>query len=123
MKTLALLFLTTLSLPIAGQSRTDFTKSGNDFLLVCEPAMNTTDDRLQVDRLSCIEWVNGVWAGIQTASKYTAQKPFIAVPSTVVTGQVYRIAVKFMKDHPTELHLHAEDLIMLSLIEAYPPHE
>ncbi len=42
------------------------------------------------------------------------------MPENVTNGQTFAIVSEYIKDHPDERHIAASDLIVASLIEAFP---
>lgn len=98
------------------------TKSGNDFLRMCEPSGEHSS---AVDTF-CFAYANGVLDGYYYAFATVQAKQHEQVtgafcpPDEITRGQQYRIAVKYMNDHPEETHRIAMALIAESMQAAFP---
>jgi len=96
--------------------------SGNDFLRVCEPR---GEHSTAVDGF-CSGYANGVIDGYDWAfaSKQGQRnepiKGAFCPPDEINRAQQYRVAVKFMKDHPEETHRVAVALIAEAMVAAFP---
>jgi hypothetical protein len=116
-----LLALSSLAPAAVGQSHIAHMKSGNEFLLACESSLDIkTSDPNDYAGLECLAWIRGVWSGLIAANAWPGEKPFMDVPPDVTTGQVMRIAIKSMKDHPDSLDTDPALLVMAALVQAYP---
>jgi hypothetical protein len=95
--------------------------SGNDFLRVCERAENST-----AMYSLCTAYANGVIDGydyafaLQQAQHHEPIKGAFCPPDEITRGQQYRVALKFMKDHPEETHRVTSALISEALVGAFP---
>ena len=58
--------------------------------------------------------------GLQTQAVLTNTDSVVCMPTGVTGGQGKLIAVKWLKDHPQELHLGASLLTLKALIAAFP---
>ena len=97
-------------------------ESGNNFLRTCEPR---GEHLTPIDGF-CSEYVNGVIDGYDLAFADVQAKNHEKVigafcpPDEITRGQQYRVAVKYMNDHPEETHRIASALISESMQKAFP---
>jgi hypothetical protein len=98
------------------------TKSGNDFLRICEPR----GEHSSTAEAICIGYATGVMDGYDYAFATVQAKHQEKVtgaycpPDEITKGQQYRVAVKYMNDHPEETHRVALALIAESMQAAFP---
>jgi Rap1a immunity proteins len=98
------------------------TKSGNDFLRMCEPR----GEHSSTVEGFCSGYANGVIDGYDYAFATVQAKHHEHVtgafcpPDEITRGQQYRVAVKYMNDHPEETHRIASVLIAESMQAAFP---
>ena len=76
--------------------------------------------------MACLYYVNGFVTGINYGTGFAEEKTKQKVPTPfcdpkgVETGQLLRIVLKYISNHPENAHLPTARLIMLALGEAYP---
>ena len=98
------------------------TKSGNDFLRTCEPR----GERSSTVEGFCSGYANGVIDGYDYALATVQVKHHEQVtgafcpPDEITRGQQYRVAVKYLNDHPEQTHRIASALIAESMQAAFP---
>jgi hypothetical protein len=98
------------------------TASGNDFLRVCEPRGGHP---AAIDGL-CSGYANGVIDGYDyafgliQAQRHEPVNGAFCPPDGINRAQQYRVAVKFMRDHPEETHRVASALIAEAMVAAFP---
>ncbi len=70
----------------------------------------------------CIGYVLGIADVVDTLSdgKVAGFKPVCIDQTTVTSGQLQRVVVKYLKDHPEETHTAAVFLVTVALREAFP---
>lgn len=74
-------------------------------------------------RAFCIGYLSGVK---NLGSLYAAwiqgtqKKPLFCTPYEVTTGQIIRVVVKFLNDHPERLHEHALFMVVDAMGQAFP---
>jgi hypothetical protein len=96
----------------------DFVMDGNQLVSDCK----NSETAFGFDEGKCIAFVIGVENGFEMAYVVQGiQKP-ICLPSGVTNGQAVKVVVKFMKNHPEDLHQPAVSLTLKALIEAFPCH-
>ncbi|WP_425563060.1 Rap1a/Tai family immunity protein [Luteimonas vadosa] len=123
-----LIFLLFLTLPVSSQIAA--ASDGNELLSQCSVILEAMDgnktgnatSREAVDATRCMSFVSGV---SQTSTLYEASgkmsKPSVCGPDQgITTSQAVRIAVKYLKEHPQDLHQKASMLVMYSLMDAFP---
>lgn len=101
--------------------------SGNAFVRLCSATL--TDHTTQVELghiMACLGYVSGfvdgVVAGNGFAEGVTTRKvpePFCR-PDNVENGQLIKIVLKYIDNHPERAHLPTGALIMYALYEALP---
>ena len=70
----------------------------------------------------CIGFIEGVWAGatwITYADK--PKKPRFVLPEGSRLGDVTEVVIKFLKEHPKDLHFDAGVLVISALENGFPP--
>ena len=93
-----------------------FRTSANEFLRMCEPLSGKTPELKQ----SCILYVVGIADGAYVQEmKQSGSRPY-RIPNTVQFEQEYRVAVKYMNDHPEETHLPTPRLVIEAIAAAFP---
>jgi len=86
----------------------NFTRSGNDFLRVCE---SKPPDLI---RGACQGYVMGVLEGAVLGPQSYCPGP------NVTSGQTYRLVAKFINDHPEKSDHEARILIVNAAASAFP---
>ncbi len=91
--------------------------TGNNLLRDCRQNIRVLDGE-QVDfddARHCQGLVRGVWdmAGVFTASN-------VCTPAGVNVGQLTRVVVRYLNDHPQDLPERDTDLILRALQDAFP---
>jgi hypothetical protein len=99
-----------------------FHDSGKEFLDQCESTSGTVTDQTAVTSVACHAWLSGFADGIQT-TEILAGKNVVCVPQDLNNEQAMRVVIKYMKDHPDQLHLPALALALRALKEAFPCEE
>lgn len=95
----------------------DFTPDGNHLLLNCQKAVNTIN-KIGSTESSLDAFKEGLCTGLITGVSETSHR--VCPPPHVTNGQEVRIVVKYLQDHPAELHLRHTKLIEQALAEAFP---
>jgi hypothetical protein len=84
-------------------------QSGNDILPKCVAAVDFMDqkdlprDRAE-DGLECLNYVAGYLDGFGSAQTTIKGMPVLCFPERSNTGEVVRVFVKWMRDHPEKLN-------------------
>jgi hypothetical protein len=126
---LALLFFL-LNTPLFAQTQDTLDTSGNAFLRVCSVADKDDFTHLQASQLqdlvSCVHYTLGIMDGVQgevlfvqSKTKQIVPKPF-CLPPSIENGQMVRVVLKFIREHPTVADKHTATLAMVALGDAYP---
>ncbi len=104
--------------------------SGNAFVRLCsaadEPGNSSFSNEQVVVAMDCMAYVRGVVDGIELSSrlaefktKQNALKLFCR-PDNVEGGQMVRIVLRFIRDHPERAQFLTEILILKSMENAFP---
>jgi len=99
-------------------------QAGNDLLPRCSLAVDLMDNKdlnggQANDALECMHYVAGYLDGYGVASAAEKGKPFLCFPDHSNTGQMVRVFVKWMRDHPEKLHLAASACFFEALTDAF----
>jgi hypothetical protein len=77
----------------------------------------------------CIGYIRGVtdtmitWKEVDIARKATGAGPdHPCIPQSASVDELVRVAVKYLDDHPEDLHLPAESLVFGAMRKAFPCH-
>ena len=94
-------------------------KTGNDFLNTCKvinsgaPSTKTTVvEGLQL--MACTFYIQGFFGGVT----YRQDPPLFCIPD-IPAGQMGRVVMKWLADHPKLLHEEIRSLLYLSLLDNY----
>jgi Rap1a immunity proteins len=115
-------FLASLA-PVYAQtnpSNPNLVHSGNEFLSFCSDSVEDQPQSSMFTQGDCMGFVVGVNDGILLA--YIVQNrplPF-CVPHEVINGQILRVVVKYIKDHPQKGYVQTVILEMYALKDAFP---
>jgi len=83
---------------------------------MCEPLSEKTPETKQ----SCILYVIGIADGAYVQEmKQSGNRPY-RIPNTVTFEQEYRVAVKYMNDHPVKTNLQTPKLVIEAITAAFP---
>jgi hypothetical protein len=100
----------------SNQSFSDIRDSGNIFLAKCEPGHVVSAEALSTTDF-CLGYMTGLADAVGMAMMpVTPSCP----PGNVTPGQMKRIALKYMHDHPEKTHKAAPVLIFEAWAEAFP---
>jgi hypothetical protein len=120
--------LATFSLASAQQPQEFPSTSGNAFQRLCT-VIDKTDPETNVDiehAVACIGYVEGVVQGISEEANYahamTNQEPPrpFCLPENSDNGQLIRVVLKYIRNHPEKAHLQTSLLATLALRDAFP---
>jgi hypothetical protein len=131
-----LLIILASSLGSTAQTATkDISDSGNRFLEVCasteKPPAEMNDNDF-VNAGLCQGFMLGLGSGIGIATaaahqlnpnldlKGTAEDIGICLPDEVELGQLTRVTLKYIRDHPEQAHLRSATLVTMAEINAFP---
>ena len=125
MKKLALL-LVAVTLLVASPSISYGGIDGNALLIFCNEAIKLMDDEnstYDVERTaSCVYYVNGARAMHDLLKTIDKIDGLYCIPegNIISTGQSIKILVKYLQEHPEELHNPAIMSVAMSHREAFP---
>lgn len=88
------------------QSEGDAFLSGNQFVRQCEGAVGK--------RIQCLIYVLGVYHGSQS------QNRSVCLPAGVDTGQLYEVAIAYIRNNPARAHFVPFGLMLDSWQQAFP---
>ena len=127
----AILLVVVVSFPlVTAQQPQEFpSTSGNAFVRVCSAIDKKAEEETHVDvehAVACIGYVEGVVQGISEEVNYVHAKtdkepprPF-CLPDGTENGQLIRVVLKYIGDHPEKAHYSSALLIGLALMDAFP---
>jgi hypothetical protein len=118
MKPALLALLLCLPAIALGQSSTgvELRNSGTDYVRICGPA---AQGQASSYAAVCNVWMTGVVDGLQ-AYNANSKAPFFDAPDVTV-GQVAKLVVKYVNDHPERAKLPTPGLVLAALVDAYRP--
>ena len=100
---------------------------GNTLMSLCQNADRTAQTQEPSEPasvLQCQAYIEGVFTGYSMVSKALNLKQVgienVCVPDEVTLGQITKVVVKYLKDHPEKLHLGAGQLTMTAIKDAFP---
>lgn len=67
-----------------------------------------------------LPYILGVVDGIGFMNQVYPETAKLCIPDRVARGQIGDIACKFLSDHPEKRHYTGDQVVFLSLIEAFP---
>src|SRR5450432_4277977 len=110
-----------LSSPASAADTLD--SSGNALLSTCRVAVNVDpfkrSTQEQNDAATCNGWVWGFLEG-NMITEVNASAHVICVPEQVTLDQAERVFVRYLEDHPAELHRGAAGLAYDAFKKAFP---
>jgi hypothetical protein len=117
-RTLGLCFVFLVSaVHLNGGSPQEEVTSGNWLLVSCQVTVKTVDDPTfkENDYESFRDgFCRGIVEGVSDAS------PKVCPPKDSTYGQSDRVVVKYLQDHPEELHMKNSTLVETALAKAFP---
>ena len=121
MKTVFLALL--CSLPLVSLAQVDngseLRNSGADYLRICTP---TPQNQAKNYLAACNIWLTGVVDGLQAYNSNMKVLPLFDAPNVTV-GQVSKLVVKYLADHPDRAELPTAAAVLGAMIENYPRKE
>jgi len=88
---------------------------GTDLLRFCSDHVDTSEAEF------CDAFLLGIRDGVTLATELRGVKPILEVPLEVKQDQLKAVVVKYLNDHPEELHKPAGMLVILALSKAFSP--
>lgn len=88
---------------------------GTDLLRLCETPEGTNDANF------CTGFIMGTRDGVALATNLRDTAPILATPLEAKEDQLKAVVVKYLKDHPEELHRPGGLLVIFALSKAFPP--
>src|SRR5206468_11409803 len=65
----------------------------------------------------CLGYLGGI---LQSYNAYPLVKPRLCLPAGVNVGEMRKIFMKYINEHPEQLHLFARDVVLWSWEAAFP---
>lgn len=107
--------------------------SGNELLKNCNAALNVTENKrytevpstVLADAFTCIGYFNAI-TSLNAYYEYTpgkSERMLYCAPSTATIRQTIMVVVKFLKEHPEQLHRPDMILMIEALNQAFPCNE
>ncbi len=123
-----LFLVSTCCTSLPAQTRVEtYSTSGNAFLRLCSAidADKATGGEL-ADVIGCLGFVSGFMTGVEAETGLVIAKmgnktpKMFCRPPNVEHGQVVRIVLKYIRNHPEESHQVMELIMVSALTEAFP---
>jgi hypothetical protein len=96
---------------------------GNSLLTQCQQFIKAADRETDFDRGQagmCVGFVEGVVSTTAFFSENLESEAKLCVPKNATNGQLARVVVKYLKDHPAKLNEGKTGLVWLAMRDAYP---
>ena len=90
--------------------------SGTDYARVCGPTAQGQPDQYTG---VCNVWLTGVVDGLQAYNSNAKSLPLFDAPN-VTLGDVSKLVMKYIADHPEKAKLPTAALVLGALVDAYP---
>ena len=72
------------------------------------------------DKGYCSGYIIGVFDAAVTLARWEGFAEYICPPEGVTSGQLQKVVVKHLNEHPEKLHFAADSLVLNVLTEAFP---
>jgi hypothetical protein len=92
----------------AQNERADAFERGNNFVRFCEGSIR--------NKIECMAYLLGVFHG----SQFGGATKTVCLPEGVDTGQLYEVAMAYIRNNPARAHWAPFGLMLLSWKEAFP---
>jgi hypothetical protein len=109
---LAALALTLLTLPSAAFAKKDVS-SGNYWHEVCSSPIGTRE-------MECLTYLQGFDAAHDVAIMGGGATPLYCQPKGVTLGQMQKVVIRYLDQHPDQLHFAFAFLVVRALRESFP---
>ncbi len=121
MKLVLLSILLCLPLQLFGQSNSgaELRNSGTEYASICGPTAQGQPNQYAG---ACNIWLTGVVDGLQAYNSNAKSLPLFDAPNVTV-GEVAKLVVKYVAEHPDKAKLPAAAVVLGALLEAYPRKE
>lgn len=127
---LAVFLIAFPSLLVSAQQAPEFpSTSGNAFVRTCSAIDKNAEEEAHIDiqhAVACSAYIDGFVSGISEEADYAhamtdkePPRPF-CLPEESENGQLIRIALKFIRNHPEEAHRPTAFLLASALRDAFP---
>jgi hypothetical protein len=129
MKTRGLCFLLLTIFIIAMRADVDPGRTGSAFFRDCLEAEKLLDGAAKLDdatAMSCVGYISGMadalmqWQISDSVRGLKVRKHACIPNDTVERGQLVRVVMKYMRDHPAELHHDRADIVVDAFRNAFP---
>ena len=118
MKYLSTILLLAVLIPATSFAVSNF-MGGNELLARC--SNEGTKDVDYMDRSQCRGYIQGIADAHDRYAVWEDMQPNFCIPKNVNTGQLQKIVVKSLNDHPEGLHYAASSRVSNALHDAFPP--
>jgi Rap1a immunity proteins len=95
---------------------------GNEILEVCSVIkIQDMEQHEAMDLFYCMGFIEGVLSSQEIAIELDNPSTVCKLPEEgITTGQIVRIVVKYLEEHPEKLHLNSSLLVLDALRQAFP---
>jgi len=114
-----LLCVPMLALAQASGGGSELRNTGLDYARICGPSVQGQQSQYSG---ACGIWLAGVVDGLQAYNTNLRSLPLFNANNLTV-GQVSKLLLKFIADHPEKAQFPTAALVLGTLIENYPPQE
>lgn len=105
-----------------------FSTTGNELLQSCKDSVKSRQNAAEIQSTACSGYIDGaidaynmVRSGLGYDTKYPEGN--ICIPADTPASQKVHMLIKFMEEHPEQLHLDGSELVIDAFLKAFPCHK
>lgn len=105
-----------------------FSTTGNELLQSCNESLKISQNNAALMSTACSGYIEGaidaynmVRSGLGYDTKYPEGN--ICIPADAAASRKVHILIKFMEEHPEQLHLDGSELVIDAFLKAFPCHK
>jgi len=100
-------------------------RTGNDMLDECQYVEKPSADRSSVEAdkaLACLAYVRGLIDGYELGRIGETGRAMFCMPEEATLHQAALVVVKYLRDHPQDLHHSDAEVVLYALAAGFPCH-
>lgn len=114
------------------QNKSENSYTGSDYIKRCQPIITWENDNSKpTDNLDfgwCMGYVRGtmdsygmIYSFMTNGALDGSKGPLgVCLPSDITNGQMNRVFIKYMTDHPDRLHFYIPSLALMAMHDSFP---
>ncbi len=111
-------YLLTIVLLFSSNQASAIFLTGNELLPKCEEFVTKTDHYF--DSAICQAYIIGITDASITFVNWNNMEKDMCLPDNVGSRKLVRVVIKYLQEHPEDLHLSASSLVLNAFIKAFP---